>query len=332
MRLEIRRNWRLATAVALCTVTAACSRDAPQPAAPGTSAAEQAAVVVYAAYGDKSYLPSLFNEFTQKTGTVIIVRNGEIPGIVDDVIQKDSTPPADILITPSVAGVWRVAEQSELRPNYSAVVEGVPGWLKDPDKYWVALGYQTAVIVFDPDQVDLAALGAYEDLSYEDLSDESLRGKLCLTSSRLAVNRNVISMLIDKLGKRDAELAVRGWVANLARPAFDSETQLLRAIDKGECGAGIVASGSVAATRLGVHTPSATSFDIEAIGITRHARNPEGAGALVDWLLSPVIQARHAEETGRLPAVGADTALEPVVVIASGLEEATKLAERARYR
>jgi len=311
----------------MCVFAAACSRDNPQLTAPAQPAAEQAAVVVYAAYDDKTYLPALFSEFTQETGTVVIVRNGEVPGIVDDVIQKRGTPPADLLITPSVAGAWRVAEESELRPNYSTVVERVPDWLKDPDKYWVALGYKTAVIVFDPVQVDVEELGAYEDLS-----DESLRRKLCLSSSRLAINRSVISMLIEKLGRRDAELAVRGWVANLARPAFDSDTRLLRAIDNGECAVGIVASSSVAGTRLGVHTPTATYFDIEAIGITRHARNPEGAAALVDWLLSPEIQARHAAQTGRIPVVGADTALDPVVVIATGLPEATRLAERARYR
>jgi iron(III) transport system substrate-binding protein len=327
LRPEIRNFALRAAALALCVFAAACSRNNPQSTAPAQPAAEQAAVVVYAAYDDKTYLPSLFNEFTQKTGTVVIVRNGEVPGIIQDVIQKRSTPPADVLITPSVAGVWHVAEESELRPNYSAVVEGVPNWLKDPEKYWVALGYQTAVIVFDPDQVDTDKLGAYEDLS-----DESLRRKLCLSSSGLAINRSVIAMLIEKLGKRDAEIVVRGWVANMARPAFDSETQLLRAIENGDCGVGIVASSSVAGTRLGVHTPSATYFDIEAIGIARHARNPDGAAALIDWLLSPPVQTRHAAQTGRLPVVGADQALDEIVLIAAGLEEAKKLAERARYR
>lgn len=330
MQPEIRapaRQAQLVTALVLCVVTAACSRDDPPSSPPEATAVEQAPVVVYSAYGDKTYLPSLFNEFTQKTGTVVIVRNGEVPGILDDVIQKRSTPPADLLITPSVAGVWRVAEESELRPNYSTVVEGVPAWLKDPDKYWVALSYQTAVIVFDPDQVDATALGTYEDLA-----DESLRRKLCLSSSRLAINRSVIAMLLEKLGKRDAELAVRGWVANLARPAFDSETRLLQAIDSGECAVGVVSSSSIAGTRLGVHTPDSTYFDIEAIGVTRHARNPEDAAVLVDWLLSPAVQERHAAHTGRLPVIGADMRLDPVVVIATRLAEATKLAERARYR
>lgn len=315
----------------LCVAVIGCSSEAPQTDArpddaPAVDPVEQNAVVVYAAYDDKTYLPALFTQFTQETGTIVIVRNGEVPGIVDDVILKRTDPPADVLITPSVAGAWRVAEESELRPNYSAAIESVPAALKDPDKYWSALSYRTAVIAYDPDQVGAAQLGAYEDLSAE-----SMRRKLCLASSQLPINRAVIAMLINKLGKREAELAVRGWVANLAQPAFATEEQLLRAITAGECAVGIVSSDALAGSRLAVHTPAEIYFDIEAAGVTRHARNPDAAVAMIEWLLGTEVQARHAAQTGRLPATDA-AGLVPIVAVAAGLEEAVKLAERARYR
>jgi hypothetical protein len=71
-------------------------------------------VVVYAAYQDKTYLPDLFREFTRATGNLVIVRNGTVPGIVDDVLQDRVVPPADVLLTPSVSGVWRAAEEREV--------------------------------------------------------------------------------------------------------------------------------------------------------------------------------------------------------------------------
>jgi iron(III) transport system substrate-binding protein len=310
----------------LGTIACSCSRDdTSEPALP-EAAPEQNSVVVYAAYDDKTYLPALFNRFTQATGIVVIVRNGEVPGIIDDVILNRATPPADVLITPSVGGVWRVAEESELRPNYSPVVADLPEWLQDPDQYWAALSYRTAVVAFNPAQVEATELGTYEALA-----DASFRRKLCLASSTLAINRAVISMLIEKLGKREAELAVRGWVANLAQPPLESETQLLRALASGECAVGIVSSSSLAGTRLGVHSPAELYFDIEAIGITRHAHNPDAAASLVDWLLQPEIQAQHARQTATLPAAGNDAVLHSVAAVAAGLEEAVKLAERARY-
>ena len=288
-------------------------------------------VVVYAAYDDKTYLPALFNQFTAATGYVVIVRNGTVPAIVDDVIGSRVSPPADVLLTPSVLGVWRAAEEGALRPNYSEIVAShAPAWLQDPDKFWVALSYRNASLVFDANQVDADDLKGYATLA-----DEVFRRKLCLSSSTLAINRAVIAMLIRKLGVRETELAVRGWVANLAMPVFDSEQQLMDALASGDCAVGIVSSSSVAQhpdSALQSITPLETYAEIEGIGIARHARNPDGAIMLVDWLLSDEIQARHATALSVIAVTANPENGNQVAHVAAGDEDARKLAERARYR
>lgn len=313
-------------AFASLALVAACS-----PEAPVEEVAPSEPVVVYTAYDDKTYLPTLFNEFTQDTGIIVIVRNGSVPGIVDDVIGDRVTPPADMLITPSVAGVWRVAEEGELRPNYSALVAAnVPSWLRDPDKYWLALSYRKAVLVYDAD-----VFAADELSSYEGLAAEKFRRKVCLTSSEHAINRSVIAMLMSKLGSRNAELAVRSWVANLAQPVFASETALLQALASGECAVGIVSSSAAATisdARLQVHTPVETYVDIEAVGVTRHARNPDAALALVDWMLRKDVQMRHAAQTSSFSVLTEAEGDHNIVTVAVGQVAAVKLAERARYR
>ena len=40
--------------------------------------------------------------------------------------------------------------------------------------------------------------------------------------------------MIDRLGVRPAELVVRGWLANLARPVFESESKLWAASETGD--------------------------------------------------------------------------------------------------
>jgi iron(III) transport system substrate-binding protein len=307
-------------------LVAACTPEAPVEELPPAEP-----VVVYTAYNDKTYLPTLFNEFTQDTGIIVIVRNGSVPGIVDDVIGDRATPPADMLITPSVAGMWRVAEEDELRPNYSAVVEAnVPTWLRDPDKFWQALSYQKAVLVYNPEEFDASELSAYEDLA-----TEKFRRKVCLTSSELPINRAVIAMLTNKLGARNAELTVRGWVANQAQPVFATEEQLLQGLASGKCAVGIVgsrAAATMANNNLQVHTPAETVVDIEAVGVTRHARNPDAAIALVDWMLQKDIQIRHAAQTSSFPVLIEADGNHNILAVASGQAEAARLAERARYR
>ena len=305
---------------------------------PEQSAEEQPAlepVVVYAAYKDRVYLPALFEGYTKETGVDVIVRYGAAPGIVDDVIDSRVSPTADLLLVPSVAEIWRAAEEGALRPIYSEFVQdSVPTWLRDPDEYWVALSYRSAVLVYDPDVVRVDALS-----SYEALAEAQFRDRVCLSSASLKINRAVIAMLIGELGVRDAELVVRAWVANLAMPTFETEEKLIRAVQSGDCAIGIVSSQAAALaaqsiedSRFEIFTPAANYSDIDGIGIARHARNPNGALALLEWLLSKKIQTQHASQTNVHAAIGAAIGTKNVALVARHSEEAQKLAERARYR
>jgi iron(III) transport system substrate-binding protein len=286
-------------------------------------------VVVYAAYQDKTYLPDLFREFTRATGNLVIVRNGTVPGIVDDVLQDRVVPPADVLLTPSVSGVWRAAEEGQLRPIHSPLLADVESWLRDPDNYWVALSFQNATVVYAAEEFSVSDV-----TTYEDLADAKFRRKLCLSTSGLAINRSVLAMLLQKLGKREAELVVRSWVANLALPPLDTEEQLLHALQTGECSVAILSSRvaqPASDSGLLAHTPIDAYTSIEGLGITRHARNPEGALALVEWLLDRDVQRRHAASMSSFAAVGDVQDGHNISAVASGEEEARLLAERARY-
>ena len=284
----------------------ACSPQAPpEPREP---------VVVYAAFEDDSHLVDIFDRYKEETGTLVIVRRGPAGKIVDDLIENHISPPADILITASVVDAWRAAEESALRPLYEDAVSGqLPGWAMDPDKLWFALSADHAVMAYRgdaPDATDLA-----------DLTHERFGGQLCLSSSANAINRAAIANLVDQLGVRPAEIVVRGWVQNLALPPFRTDEELLQAIADGRCAVGIIAHS--AATQSGVSFAQPATFfaDIEAIGVARHARNPDGAAAFVEWLVAEIVDlsANEGSESRHVSRV------------ALHHEEAKRLAERARY-
>lgn len=325
---DTRATSELRATVALLIAVATLVACTPQPANEKARVAEP--IVVYAAYEDKTYLPQLFSEFSRETGNIVTVRNGTVPGIVDDVLQNRVSPPADVLLTPTVVGVWRAAEEGELRPIYSpSMNDNVPVALRDPDNFWVAVSVRHANILYDADQ-----FAAADVASYEQLAEAGFRGKLCLSSSALSVNRSVIAVMMRKLGARDTELAVRSWVANLALPPFEAEEELLGALESGACAVGILSSNvaQAADSKLTAAVLHDLYSAAEAIGITRHARNPEGAAALVDWLLQESVQARHAVARSALPVTDSVEIGHPLIVVASGDEEARRLAERARYR
>ncbi len=302
-------------------------------------------VVVYASYKDETYLPTLFADFTRETGIPVTVRHADTNENVENVIANRGFPTADLLLTPTANGVWRAAEEGALRPVSSETMKAsVPAQFRGPDSYWTGVTVQSTRIVFDTQ-----AISSSEIRHYEDLGNPAFMKKLCLTSSTLAANRSLVGMLIDVHGVRPAEIIVRGWIRNLALPPFETETELMRAIDAGSCSVGIVSntrtrliSPDSGGREIGMRTPEPVHVVTEAIGINRHAREPEAARQLLEWLLTVEVQEQHADATATSPvvwnAVGTGSSWaqqlgERNVVSSVRLDDdARKLAERARYR
>ena len=249
-------------------------------------------VVVYAAYADEEYLRALFDAFTRETGVRVTLRHASEDQNVRDVIGNTGSPAADVLLTAAVSGIWTAADEGALRPLQSPVIEkSVPAVLRDPDGYWVATAAELGVTA--------ARLGTAEGVSdLAELADPAFAGKLCLSISTNAINRGVIAALIADHGTRPAELIVRGWMRNLARPPYASEAQLLAAIAAGSCSLGLVSEKAARNARMEILLPEPAVAAIQAAGIARHARSPEAAKRLIEWFIGADVQLAHAEARG----------------------------------
>jgi iron(III) transport system substrate-binding protein len=305
-----------------------------EPAAPPANTAVRNPVVVYASYEDEDYLPDYFSAFTDQSGIRVVVRHTK--SAVNEVIAAHGSPPADVLLTREVIGVWRASDEGALRPlSLGDGQDLLPAWTRDPDGYWAAVSLRPSILAYDSRIANLVSPG-----SYAALADEQYRGQLCLSSSSVATNRTVIAMLINDIGQRPAEIVVRGWLKNLAMPVFDTDDDLLHAIESAQCPMGIVSSDSYSRLAQEIEDVQSTDFaelyaNIEGIGIARHAKNPESALKLIDWMLSDVGQVRHA--AGKLSISVIDSkgyqsiSRENIAAVAVHNEGAAKLAERAGY-
>jgi len=309
------RRARIAIAVfPLVAFAIACERT------PETTEVEapKEPVVVYVAFTDDAEVKEQLDRYSDATGVIVIVRHGDAADIVDDVIKNKVMPAADILMTQSVTGIWRAADEGALRPIASQLVEArIPSWARDADRLWAATGLTAAVLI-------TSAAHDIDGATFAALAEPRFKGKLCLSSSGLPINRAVIAMLIDELGVRPAELVVRGWMQNLAVPVFTSEKQVVAAMHAGTCSIGIVSKAAAAQSDLSVKVPLPAAVEINGIGIGRHAQNPDGALALLEWL------------TGELPESTFDAVnvaeQKNVGLVAWYQRDAALLAERVRYR
>ena len=288
--------------VALSLAACDATDDRP-PAAP---------VVVYVNAAQEARLADAFAAFTAETGIPLKLTVADNEVNVRNVIDNRGAPPADVLITSTVIDIWRTAEEGALRPLKATHLEKVPAVLKDPDRTWAAIAVNYAKIVTAADA------GLADD--YSDFAGTDLRGKVCLSSSALPVNRALIAMLIEDVGLKPAERMVRAWVRNLAASPYATEQKLVDALRSGTCGYGIV-SGAADVEGLSTIAPQPLYLDIDAIGIARHAQQPESAEALVQWMLASNPPPQPESSNGRnLGLVGWRD------------EEVRLLAERAGYR
>ena len=286
-----------------------------------------APIVVYVPRDSTVYTAELFAGFTAKTGVRVTIKHDDTEAHVENVIRNQGAPRADILVTTGVQGIWRAADQGALRPITSKLLdELVPARFKDPDKLWFATAFRPAVFAYD-----VRAVQAGELTTYESLADERFRGKLCLTTSALPANRALVAMLVDQSGKREAELLVRGWVANLALPPLASQEDLREAVSVGNCAVGLVMQSDIdtpsSVGALRYRLPQPAFVEVDGIGIARHASQPELARQFIEWLLAEA----HYPDKIR------DATLEQVAQRNAGIagwrfDDAVKLVERAAYR
>jgi len=264
------------------------------------------------------YVPSEYAEQAQawlpKSGLAVTVIAGDSTSNTDLIVAKRESPRADVLLTSGVVDVWHAADSGALRPIAGEAFHDVPKIFKDPDGMWAAIASRYTTIGTAPgldimDIIDLRKLAAPE-----------LSGQVCLSSSVLADNRALIAMLIAEFGDRPAERIVRGWVRNLAAPPFSSVGQLVNALRSGDCRYGIISSD---VDISGIHRIELATryYNIQGVGVARHAQYPEAAQQLVDWMLS-----QH--ELEELPASNS----RDVGQVGWFEEEARLLAERAGYR
>ncbi len=340
-------NTKLIVVACLLFLCAACGKNEDD----SESANVATPVVVYSARAEQLIKP-IFDAYTAATGVPIrYVTDSEQP-LIQKLKAEGATTSADLLLTVDAGNLWYAADQDVLRPTYSEILDAnIPLHLRDPDNAWFAMSVRARTIVYDT-----RLLKADDLLGYADLADEKWRGKLCLRTSAKVYNQSLVAMLISELGERETEIIVRGWVANLATEVFSNDTKLIQAIEAGQCQVGIVNTyyfGRLqkenADIPVAIYWPSAKTggvhVNVSGAGVTRHAKNPDGAKALLEWMSQEAAQKLLGGDNMEYPANPAITP-HPMVegwgtfeasamnVAQAGFyqADAVKLMDRAGYR
>ena len=316
--------------------------------APAATAPE---VVVYSARNEQLIRP-LFDAYTARTGVAVRFITDKEGPLLARLQAEGANTPADLLVTVDAGNLWQAGEVGVLAAIDSpALRANIPAQLRDPGDRWFGLSIRARPLVYSTERVKPADL-----VSYEDLADPKWRGRLCLRTSKKVYNQSLVAMMIARLGEAETARVVGGWVANLATEPFANDNQVMEAIDAGKCDVGIVNTyyyGRLVKERpdlkVAIAWPNQASsgvhVNISGAGVTRHAKHPDEARQLLEWLSSAEAQGLFASlnlEYPANPAIAPDPAVaawggftaDPANVAAAGRLQAAAvmLMDRAGYR
>lgn len=308
-------------------------------------------LVVYSARNDHLIKP-LFDAYTARTGVEIKYATDKAGPLLARLQAEGEATPADLLITVDAGNLWQASKQGVLQPVKSKVLEAnIPEHLRAENNEWFGLSVRARTIVYATDRVKPEELS-----SYEALAEPEWKGRLCLRTSKKVYNQSLVATMIERLGEEETEQVVRGWVDNLATPVFSNDAKAMEAVAAGQCDVAIVNTYYFGRLERGNPDVNLKLFfanqksngvhvNVSGAGVTKYAKNPEGAKRFLEWMSTPEAQNIVADGNMEYPA-NEHVAPSPLVaawgdfkqdelnVAAAGSRqaEAIKLMDRAGYR
>ena len=240
---------------------------------------------------------SVYKKFAEETG--IKVRLIEAAGIslIERLKREGKNSQADLILLVDAARITNAAKAGLLQSVESKSLENdVPVGLKDKSKEWYALTRRVRVMVVNPKVVDVSKIK-----DYGDLSDPSLKGKVCLRNRKSPYNQSLVANQIVNKGESETKAWLSGMISNVSQPFFPGDISIIRAVSKKKCGVGIVNHYYVARMLAGVNgrrdalyakktsviTPNPAHVNISAGGVAKYSTNKTEAIKLLEFLASP---------------------------------------------
>ena len=295
-------------------LVAACGTGDTEQTGEAPATGETAGVVNVYSHRHYETDAELFRRFTEQTGIEVNVVTAGADELIVRLEAEGAATEADVLITVDAGRLHRAKERGLLQAVSSAVLEAnVPSHLRDPQGQWYGLTRRARVIAYAKDRVQPSELSTYAALAGPEWD-----GRVTVRSSDNVYNQSLLASIIAHEGAEAARAWAEGIARNLSRPPSGGDTDQLKAIASGTGDVAIVNTYYLARLQsssdpeearvgqaIGVHFPNqegrGTHVNVSGAGVTAHAKNPEQAVRLLEFLSSDEAQALFAEGNQEYP-------------------------------
>lgn len=257
---------------------------------------------------------ALFETFEEETGIAVNVIDGDADPLINRLENEGEDTSADVLLIADAGRLHRAKERNLLQPVESEVLNAnIPDNYRDRENYWFGLTKRARVLVYHPERVDESELSTYEALS-----DEAFEDRIVTRTSANIYNQSLMASFIDIMGETQAKEWAQGLVNNFARNPAGNDRDQAKYVVEGNADIAIMNTYYIGrmmnssdsferevAETVEVFFPNqettGTHVNVSAAGVIKHAPNPQGAQAFIEFLSGEAAQSDFANANYEYP-------------------------------
>ncbi len=138
----------------------------------------------------------VYQKFQEQTGIKVRYIETDGKAIIERLKREGKNSQADLVILVDAARIENASKANLFQKINSNILENsVPNNLRDPRNKWFGLTRRLRVIITNPDIVDITKIK-----NFEDLTNPSFKGKVCLRNRKSPYNQSLVSNQIAKKG------------------------------------------------------------------------------------------------------------------------------------
>lgn len=257
-------------------------------------------VVLYCAQ-DREYAELILDQFSRETGITVEVRSDteatKTVGLYEAIVRERQHPRCDVFWNNEIVNTLRLQQQGLLEPYASPSASPYPTWTRPIDFSWQAFAARARVLI-----VHRRVPAKERPTTLRSLTEPRWKGRLAMAKPHFGTTATHMACLWSKWGPRQAKEFLLRLQENVTILGGNKDVAL--AVAEGRFDVGItdtddaqieVMKGMPVDIILPDQDGDGTLFLPNTLMLIKGGPNPTHARRLMDYLLSPAVEARLAD-------------------------------------